>query len=120
MMSVMDKIARVIDAAGGVSALAALLGVKPPTVSQWKAGVRPVPPRHAIAIGKMWPDITTAAELCPKVFGPAPTKEAGYAPPQPVAPEDEAAQLQREFIAAVKRLEAIQKRMARNGLQVAA
>lgn len=47
-------------------------------------------------------------------------REAGYAEPQPVAPEDEAAQLQREFIAAVKGLESIQKRLARNGMQVAA
>lgn len=47
-------------------------------------------------------------------------QEAGYAPPQPVAKEDEAAQLQRDFIAAVKAMEVIQKRMARNGMQVAA
>lgn len=42
-------------------------------------------------------------------------REAGYAEPQPMAPEDEAAQLQREFIASVKALEAIQARMARVG-----
>lgn len=47
-------------------------------------------------------------------------QDAGYAPPQPVNPEDEAAKLQREFIASVKALEALQKRMAHNGLQVAA
>ena len=47
-------------------------------------------------------------------------QDSGYAPPQPIAPEDEAAQLQREFIAAVKGLQVIQHRMARNGLQVAA
>lgn len=41
-------------------------------------------------------------------------QDAGYAPPQPIAPEDEAAQLQREFIASVKQLEAIQARLARN------
>ncbi|WP_157062620.1 hypothetical protein [Pseudoxanthomonas dokdonensis] len=38
---------------------------------------------------------------------------AGYAEPQPINPEDEAAQLQREFIASVKALEALQARMAR-------
>lgn len=75
MMSVMDKIAQVIDAAGGASSLAKRLGVKPPTVYQWKSGVRPIPPRHAIAIGKMWPEVATAAELCPKVFGPATDKQ---------------------------------------------
>lgn len=45
-------------------------------------------------------------------------RDAGYADPQPIAPEDEAAQLQREFIASVKALQAIQQRMARNGMQV--
>lgn len=44
----------------------------------------------------------------------------GYADPQPIAPEDEAAQLKREFIASIKALEVLQQRMARNGLQVAA
>lgn len=38
-------------------------------------------------------------------------RDAGYAEPQPLAPEDEAAQLQREFITAVKALEVIQARM---------
>lgn len=47
-------------------------------------------------------------------------REAGYSRPVPVAPEDEAAELQREFITAVKALEGIQQRLARNGLQVAA
>ncbi|MGO1069300.1 hypothetical protein [Lysobacter sp. CA199] len=43
-------------------------------------------------------------------------REAGYAEPQPLAPEDEAAQLQREFITAVKALEFIQTRMGRNSV----
>lgn len=47
-------------------------------------------------------------------------QDAGYAPPQPIAPEDEAAQLQREFIASVKALESIQLKLARNGMRAAA
>lgn len=47
-------------------------------------------------------------------------QDAGYAPPQPIAPEDEAAQLQREFIASVKALQDIQNKLARNGLRSAA
>lgn len=47
-------------------------------------------------------------------------REAGYAEPVPIAPEDEAAQLQREFIGAVKALEQIQRKLARNGGQAAA
>lgn len=40
-------------------------------------------------------------------------RDAGYTEPQPLNPEDEAAQLQREFIASVKALEHLQARMAR-------
>lgn len=48
-------------------------------------------------------------------------RDAGYADPQPIAPEDEAAQLQREYIAAVKAMSGIQARMDRvMTLQVAA
>lgn len=43
-------------------------------------------------------------------------QDAGYAPPVAVAPEDEAAQLQREFINAVKALDVIQTRMAQRGV----
>jgi len=40
-------------------------------------------------------------------------QDAGYAAPQPLNPEDEAAKLQRDFIASVKALEAIQARLAK-------
>jgi hypothetical protein len=40
-------------------------------------------------------------------------QDAGYAAPVAIAPEDEAAQLQREFINAVESLKVIQSRMAR-------
>jgi len=41
-------------------------------------------------------------------------RDAGYARPVPIAPEDEAAELQRKFIAGVKALETLQKEMVRN------
>lgn len=41
-------------------------------------------------------------------------REAGYSHPSPVAPEDEAAELQRKFIESVKTLECLQRRMAGN------
>ena len=40
-------------------------------------------------------------------------RDAGYSEPLPLNPEDEAAQLQREFIASVKALESIQARLVR-------
>lgn len=76
MLRGMDKIKRVIEVAGGVSALAAALGVKPPTVYQWKSGDRKVSPRLAIAIEQRWPGVVTVHDLRPDVFGPAPTTEA--------------------------------------------
>ena len=43
-------------------------------------------------------------------------RECGYADPQPIEPEDERETLQREYIAAVKTLSAIQTRLERNGV----
>lgn len=43
-------------------------------------------------------------------------REAGYADPQPLEPEDERARLQREFIEAQKALQSLADRMERVGL----
>lgn len=67
----MDKITRVIEAAGGISSLAAALGVKPPTVHQWKSGSRKVSPRLALAISQQWPGLASVHDLRPDIFGPA-------------------------------------------------
>ena len=40
---------------------------------------------------------------------------AGYAPPQPVEPEDEAAELQRQFIASVALMQQIERRLSALG-----
>ncbi len=72
----MNQIARVIEAAGGVSALAVKLGVKAPTVHQWKTGDRKVSPRLALVIEREWPDLATVHELRPDVFGPPPRQKA--------------------------------------------
>lgn len=44
-------------------------------------------------------------------------REAGYAPPQPITAEDEAAQLQREFVTASKAMQSLFNRMERAGLR---
>ncbi|MCE7031763.1 helix-turn-helix domain-containing protein [Lysobacter sp. GX 14042] len=74
----MDKttVERVIEEAGGVSALASKLGVKPPTVYQWKSGDRKVSPRLAIAMSKKFPGIASVHDLRPDVFGPEPERSA--------------------------------------------
>jgi hypothetical protein len=45
-------------------------------------------------------------------------REAGYAPPQPVEPEDERASLMREFVQASKQFGSLFARMERSGLKV--
>lgn len=47
-------------------------------------------------------------------------REAGYADPQPITPEDEAAQIQREFIQASKHMTSLFSRMERAGLKAVA
>lgn len=79
MMLPMDKIKQVVAAAGGVSALATKLGVKPPTVHQWMTGLRPVPARFALALQAAWPQLVNAAELRPDVFGQPPAVETAEA-----------------------------------------
>ena len=56
---------------GGQAALARLLGVSPQAVNQWVTGVRPVPPKHAIAIEKATG--TSRFDLRPDIFGSADT-----------------------------------------------
>ena len=72
----MRHIEHAIEAAGGVSALADKLGVKPPTVSQWRSSVRPVPPRLALRIEGLTG--VSRHGLRPDIFGQAPAapKEA--------------------------------------------
>lgn len=78
MLRGMKPIESVIDAAGGASALAQRLGVKPPTVSQWRSGARPVPPRLALRIQQEFPDLqdAKAGALRPDIFGEPPNTEA--------------------------------------------
>lgn len=74
----MSHIEQVIQDAGGVSALARTIGVKPPTVSQWRNGRRPIPPRYALEIERRWPAVSRH-DLRPDVFGPAPSSEPAKA-----------------------------------------
>ena len=67
-MNTTEAINAVIEAAGGVGALASKLKVKPPTVSQWRSGVRPVPPRLALHIQQHFPAIVSARDLRPDIF----------------------------------------------------
>ena len=66
----MNKIALVIDAAGGIPALASELSVKAPTIYQWKNGTRKVSPRLALAITQKYPNLATVHDLRPDIFGP--------------------------------------------------
>jgi len=54
-------------AVGGLSALARLLGVAPPTVSQWASGVRPIPAERCPAIERATGGAVMCEELRPDV-----------------------------------------------------
>jgi len=54
-------------AVGGLSALARLLGVAPPTVSQWASGVRPIPAERCPEIERATGGVVICEELRPDV-----------------------------------------------------
>jgi DNA-binding transcriptional regulator YdaS (Cro superfamily) len=61
----MNAIQRACDAVGGVGKLAALVGVAPPTVTQWCRGARPVPPRKAVRIESATAGQVTRRDIFP-------------------------------------------------------
>jgi hypothetical protein len=69
--------------------------------------------REKLDLGELRLIRTEARKVGVHILATYEMRDAGYAEPQPVAPEDEAAQLQREYIAAVKAMSAIQARMDR-------
>lgn len=60
-----NPIIRAGDAVGGQSALANLLGVSPPTVSQWRSGIRPIPAERCVAIEQATAGAVTRKDLRP-------------------------------------------------------
>ena len=55
------------DLLGSQRALAALLGVAPPTVNEWVLGKSPVPPAQAPHIERLTGGAVRCEETCPKV-----------------------------------------------------
>lgn len=68
-MGGMDAITRAIDAAGGTTKFAALIGVTPQFVWQMRTGVRPIPPRLCVRIESETG--VRREELRPDIFGVA-------------------------------------------------
>jgi hypothetical protein len=69
--------------------------------------------REKLSLGELQMIRREARKVGVHILASYEMRDAGYADPQPLAPEDEAAQLQREYIAAVKAMSAIQSRMDR-------
>lgn len=65
-------IARAIEAVGGQTALAKILGITTQAISQWKR----VPPAHVLAIETATGGRVTRHEMRPDVFGPEPQRGA--------------------------------------------
>lgn len=64
----MDALTRAKNAAGGPSALAKKLGLKPQGVSQWTQ----VPAKHALAVEELTG--VSRHDLRPDIYGPAPRR----------------------------------------------
>jgi DNA-binding transcriptional regulator YdaS (Cro superfamily) len=64
----MNNLDRAIEAVGGVVKLAALIGLKPNVVSNWRLRGQ-VPARHCLAIERATDGAVTALGLRPDVFG---------------------------------------------------
>lgn len=64
-MTPTEAMAEAAKIAGGKAALASLLAVRAPTVSQWCTGARPVPPERALQIEEITAGKVRRAELCP-------------------------------------------------------
>ena len=61
----MVEIKRACDLVGGISKMAALLGISGPTVSQWCTGIRPVPIERCVAIERATEGTVTRRDLRP-------------------------------------------------------
>lgn len=68
-------IKKAVTIKGGQSKLANDLGVSPQMVWQWVNDLRPVPAKYAIKIEQVTKSAVSRHDLCPDVFGPAPTKK---------------------------------------------
>lgn len=99
-MHARDHVRRACEIVGGVNRLAALIGVTPPTVSQWRTGDRNVPIARCPAIERITGGAVTCEELRPDVDwavlrgqiadpspGPAAEDEGGGAPHAELAEE---------------------------------
>ena len=64
-MNSTDAVSRAAQLLGSKAALAAALGVRPPTVSQWIAGTRPVPAPRAAEIERLTGGEVRRQHLCP-------------------------------------------------------
>lgn len=71
---------RVIAHLGSQQALADALGIRSPSISEWRArGARGIPAERCLPIERATGGAVTRYELRPDVFGPAPVPQAGEA-----------------------------------------
>lgn len=61
-----DALEKAVEKLGSQTNIAKLVNVKPPTVSAWLSGKRPIPAKRAIQIEKLTG--VSRKDLCPQVF----------------------------------------------------
>lgn len=64
-MEHISAINKAAKAVGGLSKLAGMLGVSPPTVHEWTTGKRPVPVLRCVSISRATGGLVTLQELRP-------------------------------------------------------
>lgn len=73
-MQGMDAISKAIKRVGGVSKMAARLGLRQNVVGNWKLRKK-VPAQHCAAVSAATEGVVTVHDLRPDVFGPAPKRK---------------------------------------------
>ena len=58
-------IERAITQLGGLTAFALAIGVKPPTASEWRKNIRPIPPKRCVIIERLTGHKVTRQEMRP-------------------------------------------------------
>lgn len=71
MVEAKTALERACEAVGGISEMARQLGIKPPSISEWKARNR-VPAERVLEVEKI--SGVSRYELRPDIFGPAPSE----------------------------------------------
>lgn len=110
-----EAIRATVAGIGGLKAVGSMLRpeLSPDQAGRWLSDALNPRCRDALRVGQLAVIRREARRLGVHTLAAYEAREAGYADPQPLVIENEAARLQREFVQAVKALEVIRGDMSR-------